>query len=915
MQMLKRSMDAQKYVRSEISWLKIFGLGVVIATALMVLGAPLPTAAQAPSATITASTDCGEAPLKVCFTAEAPGLNPKAIPWIYDWNFGDGTYPVPNLHYPAPCHDFITPDTTSFVTVQITDADGTTAFGSRSISTEPLNVSACVDLSSGPAPLLVRWNNGCGILSGGVGPYSVEIDFGDGSDICTDWRTQHVYSTPGTYNTTVKVIDSSNPPNVVTDTHVVITVTQMGLSANAGADRLCGPEGTPVCFKGSAGGGVGPYTYTWDFGDGSPLDYSAEPCHTYDSSGIYTVSMTARDSLGSTDTDSHMQVSITRPLSAIASVSRAAGIEPFAEHFSSSVTGGTGPYTYKWDFGDGESSAEGSPVHVPAGNGTYKVTLTVTDSCSPPATAVDDHLVTSRAPIVVTADANQLCGDAPLNEIFSGSATGGTPPYTYSWDFGDGTPTSSQQNPSHSYVTAGDYTATLTVTDSASPSLTGSGTVDIHATKPLLVTISGSPTTTGPAPLTVDLSSTVTGGLPPYTYDWDFADGSDHATEDSAQHTWVDPGDYDVVLTVDDDCGHSVGATITIHCYGPVVPVVTSDNLCGAVPMTSCFTASVTGGIGPYTYQWDFGDGSSLSTDTTPCHNYLQVGTYYVVLVATDSLNNSGTSDPVAVTVVNSINSSVTATADVTEGLAPLAVNFSNAVSGLYSPYTYAWDFGDGSSSTASDPQHIFYDLDTYTVTLTVSGQDVCGVSHSVSATLTIKVVPAPTIELLSPVDGGHYGGLVSFQSAVFDDVAVSRVEYYIDGDYAGNAFKDPYSFTWDSGGLYKTVSVYAKVYDDSGRTAVTPTITINVWNPTLTGKISRRKHPFRLKIFGANLEPGCRVLINGSPAPYSAYKSSGVVVAKRGRTLKAMMPKGVPVSITVRNPDGGASNTVTYTR
>jgi PKD repeat protein len=75
---------------------------------------------------------------------------------------------------------------------------------------------------------------------------------------------------------------------------------------------------------------------------------------------------------------------------------------------------------------------------------------------------------------------------------FTGSATGGTAPYSYSWAFGDGS-TSTAQNPSHNYGTAGTYTATLTVTDTSSPAKTASSSVTITAS-PVAGTAPGAPT-------------------------------------------------------------------------------------------------------------------------------------------------------------------------------------------------------------------------------------------------------------------------------------------------------------------------------------------------------------------------------------------------------------------------------------
>src|SRR5581483_9112905 len=91
-----------------------------------------------------------------------------------------------------------------------------------------------------------------------------------------------------------------------------------------------------------------------------------------------------------------------------------------------------------------------------------------------------------------TASAVPTSGQIPLGVAFTGTATGGNPPYSYSWNFGDGS-TSTSQNPSHTYSNAGTYTATLTATDSSSPVKTATSTVTITAT-PVQGTPPGAPT-------------------------------------------------------------------------------------------------------------------------------------------------------------------------------------------------------------------------------------------------------------------------------------------------------------------------------------------------------------------------------------------------------------------------------------
>jgi glucose/arabinose dehydrogenase/PKD repeat protein/chitodextrinase len=103
------------------------------------------------------------------------------------------------------------------------------------------------------------------------------------------------------------------------------------------------------------------------------------------------------------------------------------------------------------------------------------------------------------------------------------------------------------------------------------------------------------------------------------------------------------------------------------------------------------------------------------------------------------------------------------ASADRTSGPAPLAVNFSSAGSNDPEgrPITYSWDFGDGSLSTAANPQHTFASPGQYVVRLTVSD----GENSSISTPLTISVGSPPTATITAPTDGATFraGDIISY--------------------------------------------------------------------------------------------------------------------------------------------------------
>jgi PKD repeat protein len=144
--------------------------------------------------------------------------------------------------------------------------------------------------------------------------------------------------------------------------------------------------------------------------------------------------------------------------------------------FDSNESGGATPYTYSWSFGDGGTGGNLPNItHAYTTNGPFLVVLTVSDAIGQAARGYLNITILLQAQI----QASTLKGALPLSVQFAGSAVGGTPPYSFSWNLGDGSPSASAEATSHTFDRAGTYTITLTVTDTAGHEVTSQ--VQVHA--------------------------------------------------------------------------------------------------------------------------------------------------------------------------------------------------------------------------------------------------------------------------------------------------------------------------------------------------------------------------------------------------------------------------------------------------
>ena len=558
------------------------------------------------------------------------------------------------------------------------------------------------------APPIVLSTSGADVLcfGGNTGSATVSITGGVGTPTIV-WNTTPAQNTAtasgliaGTYGVTV-----TDDLGCTANASVTINEPTQLTVAAAGIDVTCfgGCNGQLIVIP---SGGTPPYNISWSNGCSQPS------CNNV-CAGTYTVTVT--DANGCTATAT---ATVNEPPQLVVTMfSSTSNCNQNDGEAWVNVSGGTPNYTVSWNTTPGPKVNDTAFALVP---GTYVATVSDFYGCT-----IVDSVVVPNTPGVqasIASSVNATCNGSCDGEA-TASGTGGTGPYTYSWNTSPAQATATATG-----LCAGTYI--ITITDSNG--CTSTATVTI--TEPVVVAAVPNTPSTICIGQSVTLTSSATGGNGVYTYTW-----SGGATVSPTQTTT-----YNVVATDGNGCV-SLPVNVTVTVNPPLdVAATGTDSICpgGSTPLQ----ATGSGGNGTYSYVWQPGSGLSNSTVPNPSASP-SVTTTYTVYVS----DGCGTPvDSAMVTVTVNPLPQVVIGSDITSACEPgdpssACINFLDlSTIGSGSVTGWAWDFGDGNTSSVQNPANCYAQDGAYPVTLTATSDQGCVATVQVPYTITIHPAPEP---------------------------------------------------------------------------------------------------------------------------------------------------------------------------
>ena len=520
--------------------------------------------------------------------------------------------------------------------ITVSDAAGNSASAAITIG-EPAALKATITPKS---PATTNMANGKAKVSveGGNGPYLFKWDTGEIAETAEKLA-------PGTHTVTVT---DANGCTATAAIDINEDILPLSVELVTQADIKCAGENS-ARLTAEVSGGKEPFQYQWSTDKGNGAEANGLKA------GNYQISIT--DAAGNT-TDAKITISEPQPLAATVALRSPANTNQADGKAKVTAKGGTGKYTYQWDTGESGETAEQLAA------GTHTVTVTDGAGCSTTATIeVNEDILPLGVELVIK---NEIKCAGSSTATLAAEVRGGKGPFQYQWSTDKG------NGDNANGLAAGSYQ--ITITDAAGNTTNAQTT--ISEPQPLTVTITPrSPANTNQA----DGKAKVTakGGTGKYTYQWDTGESGETAEQLAAgTHT----------VTVTDAAGCSSNATVEISedILPLSVELVTKADIKCAGENTANLTAEVSGGKGPFQYQWSTNKGNGENA------NGLAAGDYQITITdaaGTTKSANISIAAPSVVTV--SVNQTAPASTNNSDGKATAKA------SGGSGNFTYQWDTGE----------------------------------------------------------------------------------------------------------------------------------------------------------------------------------------------------------------------------
>lgn len=516
--------------------------------------------------------------------------------------------------------------------------------------------------------------------------YNWIIDFGDGNASSTEW--DHAYASPGTYISTATVQNGCGNYGTAVDTIVI--------SNNLPINNVSLDNFDPACPNSDVyfGLNTSANNIAWIISDGTT---SSDPYfdHSFATYGTYFVEVNVTNGCGN-DTTLYDTIVIDSNIFFNSAYIEVPDSVCFGEPMIFDGDADS-EISYLWDFGDGGSSTEENGIYTYASNGTYNVSLTMENGCGNDTTVYGNVVVANNVSLDlsgfdVDAFPPQVCiGDTSLFIISPGGVLS-----NFTWDFGDGNTSSNSEfivlgddftfdMTKYAYSTTGNFTASYTATNACGFTATEN------------VQVSVGPGSYPEAALIfnydeffclgAELEFQAAGGS---YMELDFGDGSPNAVINnilgSAYHTYNQPGNYEVTLIVQNNCGltDTTSEIITISGNIPSAVSTTIDANCGLANGKA--VVSVSGGTQPYQIDWINGDQGIISDS-------LMAGLHQFTITDNNGCQTTGVatvSDQEAPTIVLSAALDVSCFGG-SDGALDINLIGSSA------PYNYSWSIGSNS--------------------------------------------------------------------------------------------------------------------------------------------------------------------------------------------------------------------------